>query len=93
MIQKLKGCCGYSYTNKLQRMLQDIRISEDLRLKFQMQAGEKNILKVSHFITSQLVLTIHTLGVGTTEWVLAHSKTHSSLLPAAGRLHSFLERI
>ena len=53
MIQKLKACCGYSYTNKLQRMLQDIRISEDLRLKFQMQAGEKNILKVSHLITSQ----------------------------------------
>ncbi|KAI6654601.1 Cullin-2-like [Oopsacas minuta] len=46
MIQKLKACCGYSYTNKLQRMLQDIRISEDLRIKFQLKAGEKNILKV-----------------------------------------------
>ena len=46
MIQKLKSCCGYSYTNKLQRMLQDIRISEDLRLNFQGQAGDKNFLKV-----------------------------------------------
>lgn len=35
MIQKLKASCGYSYTMKLQRMLQDIKISEDLRQKFQ----------------------------------------------------------
>ena len=47
MIQKLKSCCGYSYTNKLQRMLQDIRISEDLRGKFQAETGDKNFLKVS----------------------------------------------
>ena len=36
---------------------------------------------------------MHKLGTGTTEWVLAYSKAHSSLLPATGRFHSFLERI
>jgi cullin 1 len=30
MISKLKEACGYEYTNKLQRMFQDIQISKDL---------------------------------------------------------------
>ena len=34
MISKLKEACGYEYTNKLQRMFQDIQISKDLNSGF-----------------------------------------------------------
>ena len=34
MIGKLKEACGYEYTNKLQRMFQDIQISADLNSSF-----------------------------------------------------------
>lgn len=34
MISKLKEACGYEYTNKLQRMFQDIQISKDLNSSF-----------------------------------------------------------
>lgn len=34
MIKKLKQVCGHEYTGKLQRMLTDIKISEDLATKF-----------------------------------------------------------
>ena len=34
MIGKLKEACGYEYTNKLQRMFQDIQISSDLNRAF-----------------------------------------------------------
>ncbi|CZT06180.1 probable SCF complex member Cullin 1 [Rhynchosporium agropyri] len=34
MISKLKEACGYEYTNKLQRMFQDIQISKDLNTGF-----------------------------------------------------------
>jgi cullin 1 len=34
MISKLKEACGYEYTNKLQRMFQDMQISKDLNAGF-----------------------------------------------------------
>ena len=34
MISKLKEACGFEYTNKLQRMFQDIQISKDLNSNF-----------------------------------------------------------
>jgi cullin 1 len=34
MISKLKEACGYEYTNKLQRMFQDMQISKDLNSAF-----------------------------------------------------------
>jgi cullin 1 len=34
MISKLKEACGYEYTNKLQRMFQDMQISKDLNTAF-----------------------------------------------------------
>jgi cullin 1 len=34
MISKLKEACGYEYTNKLQRMFQDMQISKDLNTGF-----------------------------------------------------------
>ena len=42
MISKLKDACGFEYTNKLQRMFQDMQISKDLNLaykEFQDNAG------------------------------------------------------
>lgn len=35
MISKLKEACGFEYTNKLQRMFQDIQISKDLNSSYQ----------------------------------------------------------
>ncbi len=34
MISKLKEACGYEYTNKLQRMFQDVQISKDLNSSY-----------------------------------------------------------
>jgi len=34
MISKLKEACGFEYTNKLQRMFQDIQISKDLNMNY-----------------------------------------------------------
>lgn len=34
MISKLKEACGYEYTNKLQRMFQDVQISKDLNTSY-----------------------------------------------------------
>lgn len=40
MISKLKEACGYEYTNKLQRMFQDMQISKDLNSGFkEFEAG------------------------------------------------------
>ena len=50
MIGKLKEACGYEYTNKLQRMFQDIQISADLNSSFKDWAnkmlGEEDYRKV-----------------------------------------------
>lgn len=34
MISKLKEACGFEYTNKLQRMFQDVQISKDLNMSY-----------------------------------------------------------
>ena len=34
MISKLKQACGFEYTNKLQRMFQDVGVSKDLNEQF-----------------------------------------------------------
>ncbi|RAL66599.1 hypothetical protein DID88_006289 [Monilinia fructigena] len=39
MISKLKEACGFEYTNKLQRMFQDIQISKDLNSGFKEYEG------------------------------------------------------
>ena len=46
MISKLKEACGFEYTNKLQRMFQDMQISKDLNTGFRehtkgLQAGKQ----------------------------------------------------
>ena len=41
MISKLKEACGFEYTNKLQRMFQDMQISKDLNTNFRNQEAEK----------------------------------------------------
>jgi cullin 2 len=34
MVTKLKQTCGYEFTGKLARMFQDIKVSDDLNMKF-----------------------------------------------------------
>ncbi|TGZ77072.1 Cullin-domain-containing protein [Ascodesmis nigricans] len=43
MIGKLKEACGYEYTNKLQRMFQDMQISKDLNDNYKQWLSEKSI--------------------------------------------------
>jgi len=46
MISKLKEACGYEYTNKLQRMFQDIQISKDLNAGFkEFESGLESDIK------------------------------------------------
>merc|ERR1712038_2002480 len=40
MISKLKQACGFEYTNKLQRMFQDIGVSKDLNEQFRRHLNE-----------------------------------------------------
>jgi cullin 1 len=40
MISKLKEACGFEYTNKLQRMFQDIQISKDLNASYRTFVGK-----------------------------------------------------
>jgi len=45
MISKLKEACGFEYTNKLQRMFQDIQISRDLNPAFRRHVDELGLEK------------------------------------------------
>jgi cullin 1 len=54
MISKLKEACGFEYTNKLQRMFQDVQISKDLNTSYRewhdkilAEGGEKRTLDPS----------------------------------------------
>jgi cullin 1 len=51
MISKLKEACGFEYTNKLQRMFQDMQISKDLNQGFKehSQSLENNITLDSQY--------------------------------------------
>jgi cullin 1 len=56
MISKLKEACGYEYTNKLQRMFQDIQISKDLNTGFKefeaglIEPGQDKPIDASYYI-------------------------------------------
>ncbi|KAK7956082.1 Cullin 1 [Apiospora aurea] len=66
MISKLKEACGFEYTNKLQRMFQDIQISKDLNQGFKdhsKQLSEKQPLDSTYSI------------LGTSFWPLAPPNT------------------
>ena len=55
MISKLKEACGFEYTNKLQRMFQDVQISKDLNTAYRgwlddmLDAGERKGLVETNF--------------------------------------------
>ena len=42
MISKLKQACGFEYTNKLQRMFQDVGVSKDLNEQFRTHLNNSN---------------------------------------------------
>jgi cullin 1 len=42
MISKLKHACGYEYTSKLQRMIQDVGLSKDLNDAFRTRVQQTN---------------------------------------------------
>ncbi|KAK8052100.1 Cullin 1 [Apiospora rasikravindrae] len=66
MISKLKEACGFEYTNKLQRMFQDMQISKDLNQGFKehsKQLSEKQPLDSTYSI------------LGTSFWPLAPPNT------------------
>lgn len=44
MISKLKQACGFEYTNKLQRMFQDVGVSKDLNEQFRVHMQNSNDL-------------------------------------------------
>ena len=61
MISKLKEACGFEYTNKLQRMFQDMQISKDLNTAF--KEWQSNNLDDSDLKTS-VDASYHILGTG-----------------------------
>ena len=54
MISKLKQACGFEYTNKLQRMFQDISLSKDLNEMF-----KQHLLASGDPLDCELVVSVH----------------------------------
>ena len=61
MIGKLKEACGFEYTNKLQRMFQDIQISSDLNDSF--KTWQSNVLDADD-LKKAVDPSYHVLGTG-----------------------------
>ena len=88
MIGKLKEACGYEYTNKLQRMFQDIQISADLNSNFkdwaQKALGDEDYKKV-------IDSSYHILGTGF--WPLSPPNTNfippSDIVKTYNRFQTF----
>ena len=64
MISKLKQACGFEYTNKLQRMFQDISLSKDLNEMFKQHlaaSGDPLDCKLSYvYVNVQSLLPVPT---------------------------------
>jgi cullin 1 len=71
MISKLKEACGFEYTNKLQRMFQDMQISKDLNTAYK-DWLEKTLDEAD--LKSSVDATYHILGTGF--WPLTPPTTH-----------------
>ncbi|CAD6501233.1 BgTH12-01486 [Blumeria graminis f. sp. triticale] len=71
MISKLKEACGYEYTNKLQRMFQDLQISKDLNSGF--KDFENKLLDTAEINLKPVDATYSILGTGF--WPLNPPKT------------------
>ncbi|EEB07504.2 Cullin 1 [Schizosaccharomyces japonicus yFS275] len=76
MLSKLKEACGFEYTNKLQRMIQDIGLSSDLTDAFHAQQPSK----LSPIDFNILVLS-------TSSWPLSSSSTTFRLPNELAELH------
>ena len=60
MISKLKQACGFEYTNKLQRMFQDISLSKDLNEMFKqhlLASGDPLDCKLIVLYTAVMITT------------------------------------
>ena len=71
MISKLKEACGYEYTNKLQRMFQDIQTSKDLNSAY--KDFENSVLE-GEDLKNAVDSNYHILG--TSFWPLSAPSTH-----------------
>lgn len=70
MISKLKEACGYEYTNKLQRMFQDIQTSKDLNSQYK----DHEAALLGDDLKNAVDSTYNILG--TSFWPLAAPTTH-----------------
>jgi cullin 1 len=73
MISKLKEACGFEYTNKLQRMFQDMQISKDLNSAF--KEWQSNNLDEADLKTN-VDASYHILGTGFWPLNLRHRLPH-----------------
>jgi len=62
MISKLKEACGFEYTNKLQRMFQDMQISKDLNSGY--KEFEAKLIETDDSITGVVDASYSILGTG-----------------------------
>src|ERR1700739_1793901 len=70
MIGKLKEACGFEYTNKLQRMFQDMQISKDLNDSYKAWMG-----KVLDEDDMKKAVDFHIFVLGTSFWPLTPPNT------------------
>lgn len=89
MISKLKEACGYEYTNKLQRMFQDMQISKDLNSGF--KEFEANLMSDNSGDMKPIDASYSILGTGF--WPLNPPNTEftppAELVKAYERFQSF----
>lgn len=84
MISKLKQACGFEYTNKLQRMFQDISLSKDLNEMFKqhllasgdpLECKQECIIVIDNILPSiilcwcKLVVYVHKQFTFTFQWI------------------------
>jgi cullin 1 len=88
MISKLKEACGFEYTNKLQRMFQDIQISKDLNASY--RDWQEKILDEED---RKRTVDPHFQILGTGFWPLNAPATHfippTEIVKTAERFQSF----
>jgi len=95
MITKLKEACGFEYTNKLQRMFQDMGVSKDLEKAFLDSLTDRDslgrtLLHKNAFLT---VVDFSILVLSTASWPLTPPTTSfnlpNELIKSYDRFHSF----
>ncbi|CAF0895622.1 unnamed protein product [Adineta ricciae] len=81
MVTKLKQICGYEFTGKLARMFQDIKVSEDLNVKFAEYVRNEPPATQHQTISNILGLDFNIYVLQANSWPVAQPTANAFILP------------